>query len=138
MGGAQNLALKSETLFRQEVITSLFAMDEQLKFFGRNVLAQMNHRGLTTAALAKKAGIAPKTLNNLLIGRHAPQSDVLVKIAKALKVEFWQLWLPDFPVDMAHDETFPKLIQTASKLSPDALKSIARMATLELEAAENS
>lgn len=113
-------------------------MDEQLKNFGHNVRAQMKRQRLPTAVLAKRAGIAPKTLNNVLNGRHAPQLDVLVKIAKGLKVELWQLWLPEFPADVAHDVTFPLLIEIASKLSPDALKSIARMASLELEAGRNS
>lgn len=109
-------------------------MDEQLKNFGRNVRTLMKHRGLSTARLAKASGIATKTLNNALNGRHAPQLDILAKIAKGLKVELWQLWLPDFPADMGHDDTFPRLVQTASKLSPEALKSIARMADLELQA----
>lgn len=138
MGLPQKFEVNTETLFRERVIHSPFAMDEQLKDFARNVRSHMAHQELTTAALSKKARIAPKTLNNLLNGRHAPQADVLVKIAKALEVEFWQLWLPEFPPDMAHDQTFPVLIATASKLSHDALKSIARMATLELEAGRNS
>lgn len=138
MAGDQISGLQSETLFRREVIPSLFVMDEQLKDFGRNVRAQITHQKLTTAALARKAAIAPKTLNNLLKGRHAPQADVLVKIAKALKVEFWQLWLPEFPPDMAHDQTFPILISTAAKLKPKALQSVARIAALELEAGQDS
>lgn len=109
-------------------------MNEQLKNFGRNVKAQLTHQGVSGAELAKKAGIAPKTLNNLLNGRHAPQFDVLDKIAKALKVDLWQLWLPEFPADAAHDETFPRLIETAAKLPPTALKAVARMADLELQA----
>jgi transcriptional regulator with XRE-family HTH domain len=113
-------------------------MDEQLKNFARNVLAHMKHQELSTAALAKRASIAPKTLNNVLKGRHAPQLDILTKIAKGLKVELWQLWLPEFPADMAHDDTFPHLISTASKLKPDALKAIARMADLELQAGRRS
>jgi lambda repressor-like predicted transcriptional regulator len=113
-------------------------MDEQLKNFARNVLAQMEHQALSTAALAKRASIATKTLNNVLKGRHAPQLDILTKIAKGLKVELWQLWLPEFPADMAHDDTFPHLISTASKLKPDALKAIARMADLELQAGRRS
>ena len=113
-------------------------MDEQLKNFAKNVRAQMEHKDLSTAALAKRAGIAPKTLNNLLNGRHAPQMDVLSKIAKGLKVELWHLWLPDFPPDVAHDATFPHLISTASKLTPEALKAIARLADLELQAGRRS
>lgn len=130
--------LKAETLFCREVISSLFIMNEQLKNFGRNVIAHLAHQEVTRAEIAKKAGISPKTLNNLLNGRHAPQFDVLDKIAKALKVELWQLWLPEFPPDAAHDETFPRLIETASKLTPTARKAVARMADLELQAGRRS
>lgn len=138
MPALQNIDAQTETLFRGEVIPSQSVMDENLKHFGRNVRAHMARQKLTTATLSKRAGVAAKTLNNVLNGRHAPQQDVLAKIAKGLKVEFWQLWLPEFPADMALDQTFPILIQTAARLSPDALKSVTRMATLELEAGENS
>lgn len=128
------LAVETATLFRKKVISSLFAMDEQLKHFSRNVVAQMTRQKLTTAQLSKKADVAPKTLNNLLNGRHAPQLDVLAKIADALEVDLWQLWLPELTVDMAHDANFPLLIRTAAQLTPTALKAVARMADLELEA----
>jgi transcriptional regulator with XRE-family HTH domain len=132
------LAGETVTHFREEVISSLFVMDEQLKDFARNVIAQMTHQKLSTAQLAKKAVIATKTLNNLLKGRHAPQADVLAKIADALNVALWQLWLPEFPADMAHDATFPHLIRTASKLTPAALKNVSHVADLELQAGRRS
>lgn len=113
-------------------------MNEQLKNFGRNVKMQMTHQELSTAELAKRAGISPKTLNNLLNGRHAPQLDVLAKIADALEIELWQLWLPEFPIDLKHDDTFPRLVQTASQLSPEALKAVARVADLEFQAGRRS
>jgi transcriptional regulator with XRE-family HTH domain len=89
-------------------------VDKQLMNFGRNVLAQMAHQKLSAAMLAKRAGIAPKTLNNLLRARHAPQLDVLAKIAEALGVELWQLWLPVFPDDTVPDETFPRIVETVA------------------------
>lgn len=113
-------------------------MDEQLKNFARNVKAHLAYGEITAPVLAKRADISPKTLNNILNGRHAPQLDVLAKIAKGLKCELWQLWLPEFPADMAHDATFPHLIRTASKLTPDALKAVSRMADLELQAGRRS
>lgn len=125
---------QAETLYSREVISSLFVMNEQLKNFGRNVELQMVHQQMSPAVLARRASISPKTLNNVLKARHAPQLDVLTKIADALKVELWQLWLPEIAADMAHDETFPRLLETASKLNPDALKAVARLADLEFQA----
>jgi len=132
------LAAEAATLSRRQVISSLFVMDEQLKNFARNVQAHLEYGEITAPVLAKRAGISAKTLNNILNGRHAPQLDVLAKIAKGLKCELWQLWLPEFPADMAHDTTFPHLIRTASKLTPDALKAVSRMADLELQAGRRS
>lgn len=113
-------------------------MNEQLKSFRRNVENQMTHQELSTAALAKRAGISTKTLNNVLNGRHAHQADVLGKIADALQVQLWQLWLPEFPIDVNHDDTFPRLVETAAKLTPEALKAVARVADLELQAGRRS
>jgi transcriptional regulator with XRE-family HTH domain len=90
-------------------------MNEQLRNFGRNVIFHMTDQKLAASSLAKRAGISPKTLNNILNSRHSPQLDVLAKVADALKVELWQLWLPDMPADLAHDETFPRLVKTAAR-----------------------
>jgi transcriptional regulator with XRE-family HTH domain len=111
-------------------------MNEQLKHFGRNVIAHMAKQQIVSSELAKRAGISPKTLNNLLKGRHAPQLDVLTKIAGALKVDLWQLWLPEVRIfaEGSNDDVFPRLVETASKLSPEALKAVARVADLELRA----
>jgi len=125
---------ESETLSRCEVIPYLHVMNEQLKNFGRNVVFHMKRQKVSVGTLAKRADISPKTLNNIVKGRHAAQIDTLTSIAAALNVELWQLWLPEFPADAGHDETFPRLIDTASKLPASALKAVARVADLELAA----
>jgi DNA-binding XRE family transcriptional regulator len=138
MALAQMLAPEPETLSRREVISSLFVMDEQLKNFARNVKAHLAYGEISAPMLATRADISTKTLNNILNGRHAPQLDTLVKIANGLKCELWQLWLPEFPAEMAHDATFPHLIKTASKLTPVALKNVSHVADLELQAGRRS
>jgi hypothetical protein len=62
--------------------------------------------------------------------------DVLAKIAQALDLELWQMWLPLLPPDAAHDETFPRLVTTAAKLSPEAAARVAHIIALELQAAD--
>lgn len=95
----------------------------------------MGQRELTAPGLAKLAHVAPKTLNNILNARHAPQLDVMVKIADALRVPLWELHLPELPLDAGHDDTLPRLVSAATKLSPDALRQVTRIAELELRAA---
>ena len=59
-----------------------------------NIRALLAQRAWTAPELARRAGISPKTLNNLLNGRHAPQLDVLQKIAHAFDLELWMLFWP--------------------------------------------
>jgi transcriptional regulator with XRE-family HTH domain len=93
-------------------------MDQRLKDFARNVKAQLAHRKWSEPDLAKAAHLAPKTVNNILKGRHAPQLDKLAAIADALKVPLWQLWIPELDPGIGHDETFPRLVEAAARLSP--------------------
>jgi hypothetical protein len=46
------------------------------------------------------------------------------------------MWLPLLPPDAAHDETFPRLVTTAAKLSPEAAARVAHIIALELQAAD--
>lgn len=110
-------------------------MGERLDNFAMNVREQLKERGWTAPHLARKAGVQPKTVNNILNGRHATQSDVHAKIAKALDLALWQMWLPQLPKDAQHDETFPRLVTGAARLSPDAMDRIAHIVDLELKAA---
>ena len=48
-------------------------------------------RGLTQAALAKRAGVTLSYIGRLEIGRHDPQLSTLKKLAKALKVPIAEL-----------------------------------------------
>lgn len=127
-------SLYAGTLSRREVIPFLSVIDEQLKIFAYNVNRHMALQKTGTAFLAAKAKISPKTLNNLLKGRHAPQLDILSKIADALKVPLWLLWMPGHEYDGPHDDAFCRLVETAARLNSDALRSVARVADLELKA----
>lgn len=48
-------------------------------------------RGLTQAALAKRAGVTLSYIGRLEIGRHDPQLSTLRKLAKALKITVAEL-----------------------------------------------
>jgi transcriptional regulator with XRE-family HTH domain len=111
-------------------------MAERLDNFALNVRAQLLERNWTAPELARRARLSPKTVNNVLNGRHAAQADVLTKIAAALGLELWQMWLPVLPPDAAHDETFPRLVTTAARLSPEAAARVAHIIDLELRAVD--
>jgi transcriptional regulator with XRE-family HTH domain len=112
-------------------------MTQRLDNFAMNMKEQLRERGWTAPELARRAGVSPKSVNNVLNGRHAQQADVLNKIAAALGLELWQMWLPQLPKDAVHDETFPHLVTTAAKLSPEAIGRVAHIVDLELKAASS-
>jgi transcriptional regulator with XRE-family HTH domain len=111
-------------------------MTQRLDNFATNVAAQLRERRWTAPELARRAGLSPKTVNNVLNGRHAAQVDVLTKIADALGLELWQMWLPQLPKDASHDETFPRLVTSAAKLSPEVCARVVHIVELELKAAK--
>lgn len=111
-------------------------MNERLNEFARNLKALMDQRGLSTEAISEISSVSQKTVNNVLNGRHATQTDVLERIASALDVPMWQLWLPQMPVDLDPGDTFPSLVCTAAKISPEARRQLSRIADLELAALE--
>jgi len=59
----------------------------------------MRERGLTSVRVAEAAGITPVYISNIITGRRTPTNDVLEKIADAMGVPFWQLWVS--PADIA-------------------------------------
>lgn len=126
--------LEVETHSRPQVIVSLVAMTERPNAFARNVDSILSERRMSASELAEKAGLSVKTLNNVLNGRHAAQADTLEAIAGALGSPLWMFWLPEMPADLRGDETFPRLVETAAQLSPEARKQVARIADLELAA----
>jgi plasmid maintenance system antidote protein VapI len=134
MDGRAIASVKTETLFRGNVITCLFGMNEQLKTFGTNLVRQMTSAKIGAAVLAEWAGVSVKTVNNVIQGRHATQIDNLAKLADALKVQFWMMWLPDLPPDAKNDRTIQSLMEISTQLSEPALLRITRMAELELNA----
>lgn len=57
-------------------------------------LKQLRARlGLTQDALAEQVQISPKYLSNIERGRENPTLDTLLRLAKSLKVEPWEIFL---------------------------------------------
>lgn len=110
-------------------------MPGRLDNFASNVRAQLSARGWSPPELARRAGIGTKTLNNLLERRHHPQLNILQKVADALELQLWQMWLPQLPADAHHDETFPRLVTNAAKLSAEARGRVAHIVDMELRTA---
>jgi transcriptional regulator with XRE-family HTH domain len=59
--------------------------------FAKRLKSLRAKRGITQAALAKRAGVTLSYIGRLEIGRHDPQLSTLMKLAKALKVSVAEL-----------------------------------------------
>ena len=70
-------------------------MESMTRVFGRRVKAYRRRRGLTQDELARIAGIDNKYVGSIERGEKAPSFEVAERLARALKVEYHQLFLPD-------------------------------------------
>jgi transcriptional regulator with XRE-family HTH domain len=70
-------------------------MESMAKVFGRRVKAYRNRRGLTQDELARIVRIDSKYIGSIERGEKGPSFDVAERLARALKVEYHELLLPD-------------------------------------------
>ena len=63
--------------------------------FTTNVKAAMKLKGITQRALADACGMNEGNMSRLLAARHSPTLDVLERIAAALDVDLYELFLPN-------------------------------------------
>lgn len=103
-------------------------MNESFK--SKRILAQRikelrKSKDLNQRELAKRAGVSQKTisnLENLEAFREAPKLDIVEKVASALGVELWQLFVPP---------STGKLVDNYIHASAEGQQSINRVAELE-------
>ncbi|SRR6266566_1639477 len=65
------------------------------QFLGRQIKRLRTRLGLTQDDLAERIQINPKYLSNIERGRENPTLDTLLRLAKSLKVEPWEMFLLD-------------------------------------------
>lgn len=53
----------------------------------------IQEKGTTAAEIAKAIGLTPVSLYNIINGKHDPSAKTLQKIASALKVNLWELFV---------------------------------------------
>ena len=62
------------------------------KDFGQRIKELRNKKGITQYQLAEMAGIDPKHMSHIETGRSFPKADLIEKFAKALDIEYTQLF----------------------------------------------
>jgi transcriptional regulator with XRE-family HTH domain len=85
-------------------------MEHEAKRLGTRIKEVRRARRLTQEKLSEKAGISTRYLSRLEVGKQTPSIDTLVKIAKGLSIEVWELY------DFAPHGTVKELKAAARKL----------------------
>jgi transcriptional regulator with XRE-family HTH domain len=85
---------------------------------GKRIQELRKQRGLSQEQIAEKAEISSNYLSRIECGKENPTLDMLVKLASALKVEMWELFITGHLAGL--DEVKKKIqyfIKTADELS---------------------
>lgn len=91
----------------------------------------MQASGLSSPEVAKKAGVDPKTMNNMLNGRYDPRPEKAEQVAAVFGLSGWQLLIPGLSSDMLKNGKLERLIAnyvSADKEGRDSISSVAEMA----------
>lgn len=72
----------------------------------------------------------PKTLNNVVNGRHAPTLETLQKIADAFGIEVWQLLLPEFHAGLLLDPQIGRVMRAYATADEEGREMFTRTASL--------
>ena len=86
---------------------------------------------LSGAEVARLAGIASKSVNNMLHGRHGPNLDHVEAVAGVFQLTGWQLILPGLRADIARNGHLDALMQHYTDASAEGRANIDRVAELE-------
>ena len=70
-------------------------MEAMARVFGRRIKAYRRRRGLTQEELGRIAEIDYKYVGSIERGEKAPSFEAAERLARALKVEYHELFLPD-------------------------------------------
>ena len=96
-------------------------MEPLATIFGRRLRLLRKTNNLTQEQLGKKADIDYKHIGAIERGVKTPSFEAIEKIAKALKVDYYELFLPDRKVSQKGAE-FEVLLQDINKYGTSALK----------------
>lgn len=97
-------------------------MDALLAIFGLRVQTLRKARGLTQHELGKSAGIDYKHLGGIERGTNIPSFEAIAKIANSLKVEYYELFLPNRLVDSKLDRGLQTTLKRIDKLDAQAVR----------------
>ncbi len=90
-------------------------MDTVAAVFGRRVRVLRLAKRMTQEELGHSAGIDYKHLSAIERGAKTPSFDAIEKLARALNVEFWHLFLPDRRLTASVDKEISDLVNGSNE-----------------------
>jgi transcriptional regulator with XRE-family HTH domain len=70
--------------------------------FRKNIVAIVNHEGITLQVLADRCEMRRSYLSRLVHGHHSPNLAAVEKIAKALRIKPHELIMPGFSKNLSN------------------------------------
>ena len=100
------------------------------KTLARNLRLLMEAAGMKAPEVAKRSGVDPKTVNNMVHGRYDPRPEKADQVAQVFGLSGWQLLVPDLPADMIGNGKLEKLIENYVSAGAEGRDSITRVAEM--------
>jgi transcriptional regulator with XRE-family HTH domain len=97
----------------------------------RNLRALMEREELTQKQLAKKSGVSQRTISNVLSGSHEPGIEIVDQLARAFKLEGWQLQMSGLPPELIGSDIMDRTVTALAQASPKGREMIAELAERE-------
>jgi transcriptional regulator with XRE-family HTH domain len=97
----------------------------------KNLRRLMDAHKMTQPTLAKKAGVAQRTISNILNATNEPGIEKINKIARVFGLHGWQLQMPNLPDDMLTDGRVTRVIDALTRATPEGREMIERLAERE-------
>jgi len=92
---------------------------------GKKIKRLRNRLGLTQDKLAEQVNINPKYLSNIERGLENPTLDTLLRLAISLKVELWEMLLPD--KELSSDALKKKIKNLLDEANGERLQMVIRL-----------
>lgn len=97
--------------------------EEELKsVFSDNIKKYRNGK-FTQESLAEKIGVSSQNINDIEGKRRFPRTDTLVKIAEALNIEVYQLFIPQDKTPIQIEET-PENVKVRIQITNEIVEEI--------------
>lgn len=119
--------IQKECLTRTLEIMAKKRITDPFETFAKNLDALRIEQELTFRALGDLAGLDKGTINNILNQEKKPSGAVIDKLAKALNVEVYKLFMPHADIQPDHKD----LIEAYEESDSEGKRSIMRNALME-------